>query len=135
MTSATSRTLRFGLVGIAGLLVDLGVMALVIGVAGPYWGRVLSFLAAVFTTWTLNRRFTFADRHSGLPRWREGARYLVAMLGGGAVNYAVYALVIWLAGPAGLWPYAAIAIGSLAGMGINLTLARYAIYRHAVDGN
>lgn len=135
MKAAASRILRFGLAGVVGFVVDAGALAVVIGIMGPFWGRALSFFCAVIATWLINRSVTFADRHSGLPLWREFAHYLVAMLGGGVVNYAVYALVIWLAGQAGYWPTLAVAAGSLAGMGINLALARFAVFRHAVDGD
>lgn len=133
MRAVAHRSLRFAVVGVAGFFVDAGMLALTIGFAGPWWGRGLSFIAAVFATWTLNRGYTFADRQSGLSRWHELGRYALAMLGGGAVNYALYGLIISGMGHTGLWPYAAVAIGSLCGMMINLTLARYAVYRHAAD--
>jgi putative flippase GtrA len=59
--------------------------------ANFYSGRVLSFLSAVWLTWRLNRRYTFAA--SGSSAWREWWRYLTVMLGGGAVNYGVSSLL------------------------------------------
>lgn len=133
MKAAAARALRFGLVGVAGFVVDATVLALLIGILGPYWGRALSFLCAVVATWALNRRFTFPDRSSGYGLVPEFARYFAAMLGGGALNYAVYALLLQATGHDGAWPYVAVAAGSLCGMALNLALARFAVFRHAAN--
>jgi putative flippase GtrA len=123
------RILSFGAVGVAGLVVDAGVLALTLGWIGPWWGRAVSFVAAVFTTWAFNRRTTFRDRPSRYPLPVELGRYFAAMCIGGSLNYAVYAAVLMLYGSAGLVPFAALAVGSLAGMAVNLTLAHYAVFR------
>lgn len=133
MKALAHRTWRFALVGAAGFVVDAGVLALMMPLAGPWWGRILSFAAAVLATWLLNRNFTFRDRQSGLSPWREFARYAAAMLGGGAVNYLVYGAIIANLGADDLRPYAAVALGSISGMAVNLLLARFAVFRHAVD--
>jgi putative flippase GtrA len=124
-----TRTLRFGLVGVIGFLVDAGWLALLIGVAGPYRGRVVSFSIAVLVTWVCNRSFTFADRRSGLTRGREFGRYFAAMLGGGVVNYGTYALIVFFFGSGDWIPFIGLAAGSLAGMVINLTLANLVVFR------
>ena len=105
-----------------------------IGMLGPYWGRALSFSAAVLVTWLINRRYAFSDRASGQSLSGEFASYLSAMLVGGAVNYAVYAAGIGMFGSGGAIPYLAVAAGSLAGMAVNLALARLFIFRHERDG-
>lgn len=128
-SSPLSRVMSFGLVGVVGFAVDAGVLALVMDALGPYWGRALSFVAAVLTTWALNRRITFADRPSRYSLVEEIGRYFAAMCVGGAVNYAVYASAIVLFGTAGLGPYFGLAAGSLAGMAVNLTLAQIAVFR------
>lgn len=124
-----TRTIRFGLVGVIGLLVDAGWLAVLLGVAGPYWGRLASFSIAVVVTWACNRSFTFADRKSGLSRGREFKRYFLAMLAGGAVNYGTYALIVLAFGSVGWVPFIGLAAGSLAGMAINLTLAHLVVFR------
>lgn len=123
------RIVSFGSVGVAGLVVDAAVLAFSIGWLGPWWGRAVSFVAAVLTTWLLNRRYTFRDRPSRYRLRSELPRYFAAMGVGGSVNYAVYAGVLALFGSAGLVPFAALALGSVAGMAINLTLAHYAVFR------
>lgn len=123
------RTLRFGLVGIVGFLVDAGVLWMLIGPLGPYWGRLVSFPAAVVATWLLNRSYTFADRQSRHSLPGEFGRYFVSMLAGGAVNYGTYGGLVHLFGSEGAMPYLALAAGSLAGMAVNLALASLVVFR------
>lgn len=129
MNNTRTELLRFGAAGVAGLAADVLVLyaALALG-AGAYGGRVLSFLAAVWVTWQINRRYTFADR-AALSPWRQWWRYLGAMLGGGAVNYAAYSAVIGF-GPAGpLLPLAGVMCGSLAGMAVNFIGAKFFVFK------
>ncbi len=123
------RTLRFGAVGVAGFIVDVAVLGLLLVPAGPWLGRAISFVAATIVTWLLNSRLTFPDRRSGHGRTGEFLRYLGVVLGGGAVNYAVYSLVVWQFGTQGLVPLLAVAAGSLAGMALNLALLLRAVFR------
>jgi putative flippase GtrA len=127
--TARDQFLRFAAIGTLGFLVDAGVLVALLagGVAGVHGGRVLSFLAAASVTWALNRRFTFAAS-SGARRLAEWARYLAAMAAGAAVNYAVYALAMRLAGGATLVAPLAVAAGSLAGLAVNFTTARRFVF-------
>lgn len=120
----------FVVVGAIGFLVDAGVLALLLAPLGPYLARAVSFVLAVATTWALNRRFTFAAWSSGRPAGAEFAGYFGVMLTGGAVNYGIYAAIVAGLGGGGIVPFAGLAIGSLAGMAVNLTLSRLLIYRH-----
>lgn len=122
--------LRFGVAGLAGLAVDVGVLYAVMWLgAGPLVGRVLSFLAAVYTTWRINRRFTFNEGAGST--WMQWWRYLFAMAGGGAVNYGVYCAVLFVAMDAlrGLAPLVAVACGSLAGMSLNFLSAKLLVFK------
>jgi putative flippase GtrA len=79
--------LRFGVVGVVGFVVDAGVLTLGLWAgAGPWLGRVLSYLAAATTTFSLNRAWTFraADRPG---RWRRIGAVLLVNLVGFACNY------------------------------------------------
>lgn len=135
--------IRFALVGVAGFVVDASALYLALHVgAGYYVGRILSFIAAVFATWQLNRRFTFgaintpsstgrhsAERSTGGNIFREGGKYLIAMCGGGAVNYATYCVCVALLPHFATLPLVAVAAGSLAGLAVNFALARRWVYR------
>ncbi|MYZ47915.1 GtrA family protein [Propylenella binzhouense] len=119
------RLLRFSVVGTGGFLVDVAVLQLCLSLGlDPYSGRAVSFLAAVTFTWALNRAYTFDP--SGRPIAVEWVSFVAACSAGGAVNYAVYAvLVASLAAPPGL----AVAAGSLAGLAVNFLAARRIVFR------
>ena len=58
---------KFGLVGVVGFLVDVGVLQFCMAMFGmnPYSGRLVSFLAAASATWICNRHFTFRGQGQG----------------------------------------------------------------------
>lgn len=121
--------LLFGLVGVIGFLVDSGILYLLKSFLGLYYGRLFSFIAAVVTTWILNRQLTFSERVSGLSLFREFSRYLGLMLGGGVVNYVIYALLVYFVEIVARQPVWGVAVGSCAGMTVNFLLARYFVFR------
>src|SRR6476469_6404288 len=60
--------LRFGIVGVAGFVVDAAVLTAAIALGlGPWLGRVLSYLAAATATFALNRAWTFRGAASAQP--------------------------------------------------------------------
>jgi putative flippase GtrA len=119
----------FGLVGFIGFIVDSGVLYLLKPFMGLYYGRLVSFICAVFTTWVLNRHLTFSRRASGLSLSREFSRYFGLMIGGGVVNYASYALLVYFVEFVARQPVWGVAVGSCAGMLVNYLLARFFIFR------
>lgn len=122
---------RFALAGVAGLAVDVAVLYLALALGlGFYAGRVVSFLCAVFATWQINRRYTFAVAGAApVSLWREWWLYLAAMMAGGVVNYAAYSATIALGPRATLWPMLAVAVGSLAGMAVNFASAKLLVFK------
>lgn len=120
--------LLFALAGGIGYLVDAAVLLLSAPWLGPYAGRLLSFCAAVVSTWLVNRSLTFADRRSGLPLHREFLRYFVVCLGGGSVNIAVYALLVHLFALTDWGLLIGVAAGSLAGMAVNFLLSKRFVF-------
>jgi len=130
--------LRFAVVGVVGLGVDLAVLHVLAPLLGWHAGRVVSFLAAASATWWLNRRFTFARRArahaTARSIGREYARYIVSMLGGAAINYAIYALTLHLLDHP-LAPTLGVALGSLGGMFANFAAARYLVFGAAGGGD
>lgn len=125
-----TRLLRFGVAGVIGFVVDAGVLMVLIATfgIGPYLARVPSFLAAATATWLVNRYWTFADRRNA-ARGAEWGRYVLAMLGGGAVNYAVYATLVATVDTVRIWPVLGVAAGSLAGMVVNFASSNWWIFR------
>jgi HAD superfamily hydrolase (TIGR01484 family) len=123
--------LRFAVAGVVGLGVDLIVLHVLAPWLGWHGARVVSFLAAASATWWLNRRFTFARRArahaTARSIGREYARYIVSMLGGAAINYAIYALTLHVVD--GVFaPSLGVALGSLGGMFANFAAARFFVF-------
>lgn len=121
----------FGVSGVIGFVIDSGLLYVLRDVFGLYLSRLVSFLCAVVSTWVVNRNLTFKDRRSGLSLRKEFFHYLLMMLGGGLVNYAVYAALVSLSEFVGAHPVVGVAAGSLSGMVINLLSSRFLLYRFA----
>ena len=120
--------LRFGLVGIAGFVVDSIVLLLAVASgAGPYAGRIVSWLVAVTFTWLCNRGFTFSD-HSPLS-FHQWWRYVLVNSLGGMVNYLVYVVLVANIGVFKEYLPLAVMVGSLSGMIVNFTASRYWVFR------
>jgi putative flippase GtrA len=122
---------RFCVVGAAAYGVDAGLLMALVSALGmnPYGARVASFLAAATFTWWLNRRFTFEVAHR--PTRAEWTAYVALMALGAAVNYATYAAAItwWPLAREHLW--LAVALGSIAGLGINFSTSKRLFARAA----
>ena len=123
------QVLLFAIAGVVGLLVDIAVLYAVRDFAGPFYGRALSFFAAVLATWLVNRSFTFKGHRSGMSRKGEFSAYFVLMLGGGAVNYAAYSALVLASDLVRQHLFIGVAAGSLAGMGVNFLTSRYLLFR------
>jgi putative flippase GtrA len=117
------RFFLFGFVGIVGFLVDTGVLYLIKDLCGLYLARIFSFIAAVFTTWVLNRLITFKQDGSGLTRLNEFFAYFFLMLFGGMVNYLTFALLVAKFEFVIRYPIVGVAAGSIAGLIVNFLTA------------
>lgn len=132
--------LRFCAVGAAGFLVDVAVLYAGALFLDWYSARVVSFFAAATFTWALNRKYTFSAIENHTVEYSETTRaqrktigseygqYLLSMMLGGCINYAVYAAVVH-------WthlPFAAVlgvALGSCAGLGVNYFTSSRVVFR------
>lgn len=123
------QVLFFAVAGVIGLLVDIAVLYAVRDAIGPFYGRVVSFLAAVLATWLVNRTYTFGGHSSGLSRKREFTAYLTLMLVGGAVNYAAYSALVLGSATVRQHLFLGVAAGSLAGMAVNFLTSKYVLFR------
>ena len=127
--------LRFCVVGTIGFVIDAGILQmLVVGAhANPYAARVVSFLAAASATWLVNRRYTFAVSHK--PTRSEWRRYVSLMLLGAVVNYGVFSICIAFWSLATSQPWLGVAVGSIAGMGLNFATSRLMYRNKAADSS
>lgn len=96
MSRLSRQAWRYLLVGAAGTLAHLGVLAAAVewGGLGVAAGSVAGFCAALALSYVLNRHWTFqVDRPGGGSFWR----YLLVCLSGLALNTAMVVLLVdWL---------------------------------------
>jgi putative flippase GtrA len=130
-TGTRRQLANFLVAGVMGFLVDTGVLYWMLWLGlGYFAGRAVSFLCAVWTTWQINRRYTFASASSrDQSIWAEWWRYLVAMSIGGGVNYAAYCTVIALLHPSPWLPTFGVAAGSVTGLFVNFVTAKWWVFR------
>jgi len=121
--------LLFAVSGVIGFVVDTAVLYLLAPFLGPFYARAVSFLAAVFATWLVNRALAFKNRTSALSKKAEFLRYLALMLAGGLVNYAAYSALVVYSPLVRQYLVLGVAAGSLAGMAVNYLSSRFLIYR------
>ncbi len=119
----------FAIVGGVGFLVDVAVLYLLLPYVGALAARLVSFLCAVLTTWLLNRTFTFKASPAELPSSSEFLVYLGLMLGGGALNYGVYAILIFASSLVSRYPVLGVAVGSVVGIAFNFMSSRRFLYK------
>lgn len=121
--------LRFGVVGTAGFVMDsavlLGILALG---AGPYAGRVVSYLAAASLTFALNRTWTFRAA-ARAPVARQWGSFVALNLLGFAANYGTYAALLAASPLVADQPVLGVAAGSIAGMFINFAVSRRFVFK------
>lgn len=125
-----SQFLRFCVVGAVGFVIDAGILQLLVSVVGenPYFARIISFLVAASATWLMNRSYTFEVEHR--PTHAEWARYIAFMALGALVNYGAFAISITVWGLARAQPWLGVAVGSIAGLGINFLTSRRLVFRN-----
>lgn len=123
------QVLHFAIAGSLGFVLDAGLVQLLSGPGGwdPLLARVLSVAAAIAFTFAYNRHITFADRRSARIG-REFGRYLLGNAAGLATNYGAFVLCLALWPLLRQWPAIGVAVGSLAGMGVNFVAARYFVF-------
>lgn len=121
--------IRFGMVGVFGLLVDTAVVYALRGAVGLYWAGLVSFMVAATANWMVHRAWTFRGLGSHRPRHQQWARFVAANTLGFLVNRGVYvALITWVAVCA-TQPVLALAAGAVASMSINFTMSRRMVFR------
>ena len=103
------RLASFAVAGGTGFVVDATVLVLMMRFTplGPFTARIVSVIAAMLTTWTINRTVTFG--RSGRHIVQEGARYGFVALIGAALNYGIYSGLL-LAAPETISPLLALVI-------------------------
>jgi putative flippase GtrA len=120
----------FVAVGAVGFLVDAGLFLLLHGSYGLTiaLARTMSASCSIGTTWTLNRRFTFATRRS--TGWSaELGRYAAVQTAGLGVNFGVFVVALALSATMRAVPIAALALGAGTALVFNFASARTLAFR------
>ena len=125
--------LMFGAVGLVGFAIDTATVYALWPRVGLYVAGVLAYFTAATGTWLCNRLWTFRGQAGADPWLVQWARFLVANLGGFAVNRGVYALLVTVWPLAARHPEIAVFAGALAGMGLNFNLSRKMVFRQGRD--
>lgn len=133
MRALVTQLARFGLVGLVGLAVDVGVFNLLLltvlhpGIVpeGPLIAKVISTSLAIITNWMGNRHWTFRGdrRHHWL---REGIEFAIVSLGGMAISLFCLWLSHYVLG------FTSLVADNVATNGIGLVLGtafRFTFYR------
>ena len=122
--------LRFSVVGVVGFVVDAGVLTALtlLFSMNLYVARACSFLAAVTTTWALNRTYTFPGAVA-MPMILQWTRFSTLNALGGLVNLGSYALLVSHITVAHNFPVLAVAVGSLCGLLVNFSLSKIFVFR------
>jgi Predicted membrane protein len=122
--------IRFGVSGVAGFIVDAGIVAIFTGALGlgPIMAQAIAFTVAVTVTWLINRHWTFAEHASN--RWaHEWTRYIAANSVGAAVNNGVYIILVFTVALFSKQPVLAVATGSLVGMSFNFAFSKLIVFK------
>ena len=120
--------IRFGIVGVAGFVVDTAAVYATRSWAGLYAAGVIAYAVAVTTTWWLNRIWTFRGRGGGTAG-RQWFAFVLTNIPGLCLNLGAYFVLVALSSLCDAHPEIAIAAGAVAGMFANFTLARAVVFR------
>lgn len=106
----TARFLKFCVVGASGVLVNLGVLALLTGLdVRSSFASAWAIEVSILSNFVINERWTFVDRGEGTV-WSRAVRFQLVSLVGGAVQWLVFlasivALLRFMHGPGAIEQY------------------------------
>ena len=119
---------RFGTVGVAGFVIDTGIVYGLRHQLGLYGAGVVAYIGAATGNWLLNRLWTFRGQGTG-PAHRQWAMFMLTNLVGFVLNRGTYAILVTFVAAAADQPVIATAAGAAAGMFVNFRLSRRLVFR------
>ena len=83
--------LRFCLIGLAALVIDVGIYILFIPLTGVYFAKAISFISATLFTFVLNKIWTFREKKFSISEIiKFSLLFAVSAYSNAAINYFVY---------------------------------------------
>ena len=119
----------FGLVGFAGLAVDLACVYGLRSQTNLYVAGLAAYVVAASVTYLLNKWLTFRSHVSQVAMWRQWVAFLGANMAGFVLNRGTYAVLIASFARVAAQPAIAVCAGAVAGMFVNFTLSRRMVFR------
>jgi len=120
----------FGIVGVAGLVVDTATVYGLRFWLGLYGAGLAAYGTGATTTWWLNRHWTFRGRDQ-VPAHRQWALFMAANTAGFVLNRGTYFALVTYSAACADQPVLATSAGALAGMFVNFGLSRAVVFRPA----
>ena len=120
--------IRFGAVGLIGLVIDTAVVYGLRYSLGLYGAGLVAYVAAASGNWVLNRVWTFRGQGTG-PAHRQWAMFMLTNLAGFVLNRGTYVLLVTHVAAAADQPVIATSAGAVAGMFVNFILSRRLVFR------
>ncbi|HLY56396.1 MAG TPA: GtrA family protein [Stellaceae bacterium] len=122
--------MRFAMVGVIGLLVNMAAVRLYLVAFGdrPFSAAIAAWPVAVTTTWWFNRQFTFRG-HVRAPMLRQWAQFVVVNLSGAAASISTYEIMVLSIPLCRHFPEIGVAAGAVAGLIFNYTFSQRYVFR------
>jgi len=119
--------LRFGIVGLFGLVWDTGTVYALRDIAGLYVAGTCGFLVSASINWVVNRLWTFRDRahSSAYVQW---VKFLAANSIGFVFNRGTFFALVTFSAFCRQQPVVAIVAGSIAGLCFNFFLSKRYVF-------
>jgi dolichol-phosphate mannosyltransferase len=123
-----ARVLKFGLVGLSGMVVDLTTLSLLLPLLPLSASRAAAIWAALTWNFWLNRRITFADARRGQPL-RQYLLFALSCLFGAVTSWTTSMLLSHAVAYFAAHPLLAAVAGVIGGAGVNYLFCKTAVFR------
>ena len=120
--------IRFGAVGLLGLVVDTATVYGLRHMLGLYGAAVVAYFIAASSNWVLHRAWTFRGQGSG-PVHRQWLLFLLTNLVGFVLNRGTFAALVTFLPIAAEQPVIATSAGAVAGLMVNFVLSHRLVFR------
>lgn len=120
--------LKFGTIGTFAFVVDTAIVYSLRPFMNLYIAGLISYCIVATMNWVLNRVWTFRGHGTARPAHHQWIRFMLANLLGLVLNRGTYAVLIATVALCRSQPVIAIAAGAVAGMMINFTLSKKAVF-------